>query len=111
MRRLPRKRALPVRLGERRLPLREPISLRLPRWFSAGVGHERIRMIVKIDGEEAARWTVRLPRKGSIARTQSGHISQVKRNHGQSSPSPTNTRGVAELRYSIGMGGDSVSSP
>lgn len=61
VRRLPRKHALPVRLGERPLSLRGPISLRLPRWFSVGVGHGRIRMIVKIDGKHAARRTVRLP--------------------------------------------------
>ena len=61
VRKLPRKPAAPVRLGERPLPLRDPISLQLPRWFSSAAGHERIRMIIKIDGKLAARRTVRLP--------------------------------------------------
>jgi len=61
VRRLPRRRARAVRLGERPLPLRDPILLRLPGWFSAGIDRERIRMIVKIDGKLAARRTVVLP--------------------------------------------------
>lgn len=61
VRRLPRKRALPRRLGERPIPLRGPAALRPPRRFSAPLGHRRVRVIVKIDGRQAARRTVRLP--------------------------------------------------
>lgn len=60
VRRLPRRRARAARPGERPLPLRDPILLRLPSWFSADINHDRVRMSVKIDGEQVARRT-RLP--------------------------------------------------
>jgi hypothetical protein len=59
-RQIPRKPASPVRLGERPIPLQEPISLQVPRWLSKRVDSGRIRLIVRINSKKAARRTVRL---------------------------------------------------
>jgi hypothetical protein len=59
IRQISRKRASPVRLGERPIPLQAPISLRLPRWFSERINHRPIHLTVKINGKRAARRTLR----------------------------------------------------
>jgi hypothetical protein len=58
-RNLSRAPASPLRLGERQIPLRRPISLRPPPRFLARAGQGSIRLTVRIDGERVASRTVR----------------------------------------------------
>lgn len=59
MRKLARERALPLRLGERPIPLRGPTKLKLPGWMSVGTGEGSVHLTVRIDGKPVARRSVK----------------------------------------------------
>jgi hypothetical protein len=62
-RRLPRRRAsASLAEGQRPFPLRPPITLRPPRWFSDRAGARPVHLTVEIDGVRAARRTALLRR-------------------------------------------------
>lgn len=67
-RKLPRRPAAALALGERRLPLRGPTKLRLPRRSMERLGPGRVHIAVRIDSSRVAGRTVRVPAHGRRGR-------------------------------------------